>query len=143
VPITVVGLEIAMDDARAVCGAETFEQLQHERSGFERRQPAARLDAMAQALAVEELHHHETITIGQIAQVEHLDDVIRTNAARSLRFSLEPLHGVDVLRHACMENLDGHLSVDSDVLTLVDGAHPAFAQQTKDCVLSLDDLAGL
>ena len=42
-------------------------------------------------LAVEELHDHEAIAVGERAEVEHLDDVIVADAARGLRLALEAL----------------------------------------------------
>ena len=78
---------------------------------------------------------------GQVAEVEHLDDVIATDAAGGLRLALEALHGVDVGRGAGVQDLDGDAALDADVLALVDGAHATLAEQADDAVLALDDLA--
>ncbi len=103
----------------------------------------ARLNALAQALAVEVLHHHEAIAPGKVAEVEHLDDVIGPDAPCCLCFSLEALNGVDVLRDSRMQNLDRHAPMNAKVFALVDRSHAPFAEQLDDTVLAFDDLAGL
>ena len=53
-----------------------------------------------EAVPVEELHHHVAIAVGQVAQIEHLDDVLGADASGRLGFALEALHRVLVLGHA-------------------------------------------
>ena len=85
-----------MDDARGVRGAEPVEHLLDERRELVRRQPPAALDALAKRLAVEELHDHEAVAVGQLPEVEHLEDVVVADAAGGLRLALEALHDVGV-----------------------------------------------
>ena len=100
------------------------------------------LDALRQRLAVEELHHHVAVAVGQRAEVEHLEDVIAADAAGRLRLALEALHRLGVVRDGGVQHLDGDAAPDADVLALVDGAHAAFADHFDDAVLTIEDLAG-
>jgi hypothetical protein len=69
--------------------------------------------------------------------------VIGPDATRGLRLALEALNGVDVGGGAGVQDLDGYAAVDTYVLALVDGAHPTFAEQPDNPILTFDDLAGL
>ena len=105
-----------MDDARGVGGLQPLEELEGHLVGIGGAQLAARLDAAAQILAVHELHDHEPVAVRQVAEVEHLADVLGADAAGGLGLALEPLDGVLVLGDAGVQHLDGHLAVDPDVL---------------------------
>ena len=82
-----------------VRGAEPVEHLAHERRARCGVEPPVPLDARrASGLAIEELHDHEAVAVGERAEIEHLEDVIVADAAGGLRLALEALHRVGVRR---------------------------------------------
>src|SRR5690606_17470602 len=136
----VVGLQVPMDDARLVGGAQALQQLEHDPHDVVPLQAPPRLDAFAQGLALEELHHHVAIAVGQVAEIQHLHDVLGSDAPRCLRLALEALHRVLRPSDLGVQHLDGHAAVDPRVLAFVHGAHPSFAEETDDPVLLVDDV---
>ncbi len=87
-----------MHDVGRVRRAEAGEQLARERRRLPRAEPAARLEALRERLAFEQLHHEEArrrvprgVLGGEVAHVEHLDDVGRPDAACGLRLALEAM----------------------------------------------------
>ena len=135
------GFKIAVDDARGVRGRQTHQDLLGKRHELARRESTLALNARRERLAVEELHDHEAVVVGQRAEVEHLENVIAADAAGRLRFALEPLHRLGVGRGGRVQDLDGDAAPNANVLALVHGAHAAFADQADDAVLTLDNLA--
>ncbi len=132
-----------MDDPGGVRRGEAFEQLVRDgRELLAGVSAASRADAGAQALALEELHHEVALAVGERAEIEDFDDVLGADAAGRLGLALEARHGLALFGDARVQDLDGHLAVDSGVLPLVNGTHSAFAEQADDAVLAVDDLAG-
>ena len=140
----VVRLEIAVNDAGDVRGAEPVEQLEHHRRGdrWGVRRPA-RLDALRERLAVEELHDHVPLAARELAEIEHLDDVLGADVSRRLGLALEPLARRRVVRDARVQHLDGHAMANADVLAFVDRTHTALAEQPDDPVLVVEERSEL
>src|SRR5262249_40064981 len=136
----VVGLEIAVNDAGVVRGAEPDEHLPYERRELERREAPHAFDAPRQRLAVEVLHDGEVIAARPTAEIEHLQNMVVADAAGGLRFPFETLRDLAILGVARVQHLDRDAAIDADVFTLEDGAHAAFAEQPHDAVLAFDDL---
>ena len=132
-----------MNDAGRVRRREPFQELVEQVRHLLRGHALLALDPLPEALALEVFHHHEAVAVGQVAEVEHLDDVLGSDAAGGLRFALEPLHHVGLRGDGSVEHLDRHLAMDADVLAFVDGAHTAFAQQADDAVLPFDRVTRL
>ena len=130
-----------MDDSRAVGGGEPLHQLERDRRKLLRGQAAARLDAAAEALAVQKLHHQVAVASGQCAEVEHFDDVLGADASGGLGFALETRDRLALLGDRGEQHLDGDAPVNARVLALVDGTHAALADQADDPVLPIDDVA--
>ncbi len=139
----VLGLEIAVDDARGVGRHQRREKLSGDGRHLLGRQLAVPLDPLGERLAVEKFHDHEAVAVGQRPEVEHLEDVVVADLAGGLRLPLEPADDVDVARGVGVEDLDGHTAADEDVLPLVHGPHAAGPDETGDAVLAVDDLSGL
>src|SRR5690606_16027326 len=87
--VHVVWLQIAMDDASGVRRPQPFEHLYGDGIHLRRGEAPAVVDATAERLAIHELHDHVALAVGELAEIEHLDDVLRPDAPRSLRFALE------------------------------------------------------
>src|SRR5690606_10639138 len=84
----VVGLEIAVDDPRVVRRAESLEELDRELGGQTRIESTPTRDALRERFPFEELHDHVAVTVRQVPEVEHLDDVLRADTTRRLRLAL-------------------------------------------------------
>src|SRR5690606_34224254 len=141
--VDVVGLQVAVDDARLVRRLEALEHLRHDGHALRRGEALLLLDARGEGFPIEELHHPGARAGGQAAEIADFDDVLRADATGRLRLALDPLDDVDLLRHGCVQHLDGDASLDAGVLTLVDGPHPALSHEANDAVLAVDDLAWL
>ena len=81
------------------------------------------------------------ISTGQLAEVEHLEDVIVADAARGLCLALEALRDLDVAGVGAVQNLDRDFALDADVFAQVDRTHSAFPDQLDDAVLTFDELS--
>ena len=126
----------------AACAAERLlEQLARQRVDLLRREAVKPLHAGVERLAVEELHDHEALAPGQLADVEHLEDVVVAYFAGGLRLPLEPTHHVGVARHRRVQHLDRDPAVEAQVLPREDRAHPTLADEGDDPVLAVDDLS--
>jgi hypothetical protein len=139
----VVGLEVAMNDARQMRHLESRQELLHDGHEIARGDAAAMFDALTERLALEELHHHVEAAVVHRAQVEHLDDVLAADASRRLRLALEALHGVGAFGDGWQQHLDGDAAMDARVLALVYRSHRAAAELADDAVLAVEDLAGV
>ena len=98
------------------------------------RRPSAR--TLLERLALEQLHHQEAGAALELAHVEDLDDVGRSNPPGGLRFALEAAQGIVPLGHVGVQHLDGHAPADEHVLGLVNGAHGSVAELAHDAVPS-------
>src|SRR6185503_3761449 len=79
----VLGLEVAMHDTRAVSELERARDLIDDERDLCRVERAAMLDAVAEALALEQLEHEERVAF-VLVHIEDLHDVITAQAARDL-----------------------------------------------------------
>jgi hypothetical protein len=131
-----------VDDACRVGGVQALEHLTENRSCLCRREAASVLDPAGERLAFQELHDDEVITVSQLPDIEHFEDVIVADAPRCLRFALEALHHLFVAGVGGVQDLDRDLAIDAYVLTQVHGPHTALANHFDDSVLPIDHLAG-
>ena len=125
-------LEIAVDDARGMRGAECLADLHGVFQGVGERQPAV-LDQLRETLAGHELHDDEVAPAGAI-DVVNRDDVRVVERRRGFRLLLEapcPV-GIGDLRRG--QHLDRDRPVQAGVTGLVDRAHAAFAELLGDLV---------
>jgi hypothetical protein len=123
----IVGLEIAMDDADCMRGAEAITDL-HEH-GECAREVDASAGPLAEALAAEQLHDDERRAVLQLDEVGDVDDVAMTDAVDRLRFLKKPQHGVAPARIVRAQQLERDLAAELDVLGPIHVAHAAFAEQ--------------
>ena len=83
--------DVGVDDAAIVRGGERVGELARDRDDLRRRQRAAMVDEVRQALALEQLHHEVRPAVGEVAEVEHVDDVGVSNARGRARLAQEVL----------------------------------------------------
>ena len=137
----VFGLEVAVDDAAAVCAADGVADLPEDVGGaHEIHRPL--LHQGAQAAALDVLHDDEGPPVGQIARVHHADDAGVVYARQSLDLLLElpahPVLGVCVAE-LVEEHLDDHALLHQlHVAREVDDADAAPAELALDEVTPVE-----
>ncbi len=134
----VLGLEVAVDDALLVRGRQRLEDalevVEHE---IER--DAALGQAIAQRLAVEQLHRHEEqAVLGVEARVVDLDDAVVADLRRRAHLAQEALPRRLVLADVREEDLERDALLAEVVRRLVDLAHPALGDLALDAVATPD-----
>ena len=78
----------------AACAGESAQELTGNGRDLMRRELTDACDALGQRFAVEVLHHHEAIAIGERAEIEHFENVVAPDLASGLRLALEAKHGL-------------------------------------------------
>jgi hypothetical protein len=137
----VVRLQIAVNDAGYVRGAEPDQDLSHQRRKLVRHHSAALLDPAGQRFAVQKLHDDVAIAIRKNAEVEHLQDVIVADPSGCLRLALETLHHFGVAGERGVQHLDRDAAIDAHVLAFEHGTHAALADGADDAILVVYELA--
>src|SRR5690606_18887857 len=138
----VLGLEIAVDDALLVRGAEALEELEHELGHGARGERPAR-EAIGEGLPVEELAHHVARAVGEDADVVNLEDVIVADATGRAHLALEARRAVLRGDRVRQEHLDRDAALDEHVIALEYGSHSSFAEEALHTVFTVDELTGL
>ena len=128
----VVGLEVAVHDAAGVRGGEPGRDLRGDLERLARRQRAAD-QALAQRLAVEQLHRGEG-DLAVLAEIEDRQDVRMRERRDRLGLALEARQRVGVGGEMRRQDLDRHLAVELGVAGAEDLAHPALAELGDDLV---------
>ena len=103
----VVGLEVAVDDPLAVRGPHPGRELPADLHRRLRRQPLDPSKARRQALALEEVHDQVGGTVGQLTEVEDLDQGRVPQIGRGLGLVEKSCHQVRLLRVLGQQHLDG------------------------------------
>jgi hypothetical protein len=136
----VVGLEVAVDDVLGVGRGQRREDLVEDRARLGARQHAA-LEAIAQRLALEPLHHAVVAPVGQLPEREDVDDVGVADLVDRPGLAQEAVDRHRLVRELVVEHLDRDPLADDRVDRAVDDAHAAGAQPRGDPVLA-DQHAG-
>ena len=123
------GVTSAWITPRSCAAASACAICARDRDDLGRMERAAR-DAIGEALALEQLHHEVRTAIGEVAEVEHVDDVRMTHARRRARLAQEPLRGRGVAaRRPCERStLSAYVPAEHGVLDAKHRAHAAFAE---------------
>src|SRR6202035_1820821 len=150
----VARLEVAVDYPRQVGGVEPGGDLAEDRQGLFRRQRTAAAEALAQRLAGQELHGEEDDRgVGALArraraagwlvarEIEDAADVGGGDLPRELDLTLEGLDGGGVAGHLRADGLQGHPSVELEILHLVHLAHTPAGDEAGHPVAPGDELA--
>ena len=128
----VVGLEIAVDHADGVRGAEPIADLHEHRERARQIDPAAR--PLAEAAPRQQLHDDERRAVGQLDEVGDVDDVAMADAVDRLGFLEEAIDGVAPARVVGAQELQRDLSAELDVLGAKHVAHAALAEQLEQAI---------
>lgn len=78
-------------------------------------------------------------------RIEDLSDVLRFNGPGCTSFALKPLqlNAAGVIRSSGTNHLDGYATPGADMLAFVYGPHTAFADETKDAILVVEEIIDL
>ena len=130
-----------MHDPRLVRRREALEELEDDLGGGGRLEGALGPQPRREILAREELHHHVVRPIGHGAQVEHLDDVVRSDPAGGLRLALEARANVCGEVRSGAEDLDRDAFQSPRILAFENDPPPAFADDAQKPILAVDQIA--
>ncbi len=123
----VVGLQVAVHDAAAVCRTNRRQQLLDQVERDVHSEPAAVVEPVAQRAAFDVLHDDEKrVALG--VEVVDADDAGMVESRHRGRFTLETGTEVLVLGVALGQHLDGHGKAQTRVHSRVHDAHGAAAQ---------------
>ena len=122
-----------MDDAGVMRGGERAGHADAGVDHFAQRHRAAR-DALAEVLALDELHGHEVDAVG-IADLVDRDDVRVVERRRRARLALETAHALLVLGEAHRQQFQRRLAVQRDVLGEINLAHATRADEPFHAVM--------
>ena len=117
-------LDVPVDQAGGVGGAEAFDDRIDQGQGQPRRQGALVVDDVAQRVALDVLHHQ----IGEpavFALVQDAHDVRVGEPGGGLGFAAQPVQELRVVGQMGMEDLQRDIALQPLVRGEVDGGHPA------------------
>ena len=137
------GLEIAVHDASLVRGAKPGHDLPGQRQRAGDRQLAFRGEQTREVGAVDE-RHRDVLDAVDLAHVVDADDVGVRDLPREHQLALEPpfqlLRGQRI--RVRLDHLERKRQSQLGIPDVVDGAHPAHAQQADDLIALAKGLAG-
>ena len=125
----VVGLEVAVDEARRVGGGEALAGLQHHGEHLAPRTLAG-AQPPAQRLALHEFHDEVDLAL-ELADLVHADDVGVGEPGHRLGLAVQAGASEAVALRG-PQQLDGDLAVELVVVGRVDDAHAALADLLQD-----------
>ena len=115
-------------------GAERLGDLLDERQHEDNRQAAALGDALAQRLALEQLHEDVGRAVAVLAEVPHAHDAGVHDLRRRARLVHEAALDRRVAGELLEQHLDRDLALEQEMLGDVDRPHPAFAELREHAV---------
>ncbi len=136
------GLEIAVDDASLVRGAKARHDLPGERQRAGHRQLAFRGQQTREIGAVDE-RHRDVLDAVDLAHVVDADDVGMRDLPREHELALEP--SLQLLRgqriRIRLDHLERERQPQLGIPDVINGAHPAHAEQADDLIALAKGLA--
>ena len=129
----VVGLDVAMDDARGVGGVERSGDLAQQPDRFGRRQRPVGGDPALEVAALDQAHGDDQLAV-LLAGVVDGDDVGVVETGGEARLAQEPFAEGLVVGEVAGDHLECHRAVERQVRRPVDDAHPAARDQRVDAV---------
>ena len=130
--LDVRGFEIAMNDPLFMRRFERLRDLLRDRQRLVDRDRPAR-NALRQVLALDELHHQRTDTVGFFETVD-VRDVGMIQRREGLRFAREPREPFGVAREDIGQHLDRDVAIQLRIARAIDLAHAAGAQGGEDLI---------
>jgi hypothetical protein len=131
----VPGLDVAVDDAGAMSGAQRASHGDRDVDPCLQIDPAA-CKALLQRFALQQLHDEIRVTVANIADVVKGADVRMLEGGDRAGFALEAVSRLGGLGDIRGQHLDGDVAIEPRVARLVDLAHAARADRGDDLVRS-------
>jgi hypothetical protein len=128
----VVGLDVAVCDARGVRGGERLGHLRRDVDAFEQRE-RPRVEARAKRLTLDILGHDVVRAVG-LPDVEDREDVRVVQGGGGAGLCLEAPHAVGIHDEGQRQELERDAATEARVGGEIDLAHPARAEQREDAV---------
>ena len=139
----VVGLEVAVNDARGVGGLERRRDSVRDLERASHRQSLQPVDLVRERRPFEVLEHDVRHLVAREPHVRRLDDVGVTERADGTSFVHEALDHVGVGRELRMQDLDREPALDEHVLGEIDRPHSTGSDLSDDPVAPLDHVSRL
>jgi hypothetical protein len=138
----VFGFDVAMDDVDGVGLGESTAGLRDEGHRFWDVEPVRSSQAPPEIFPLQQLHDDEAPPLLREAIVENVDHVRAVDARDRRGLSREP--GADIVRAgpARLEKLDGHFSIERQVVRLPNAGHSAATQQPLESKSTGNNRAG-
>ena len=131
-----------MNDAARVGSAQRTTHLTADRRRHSRRERAARRHEIRELFALHELADEVRRAVGEMVNVEHVDDVRVRERARALGLAHEARDDLVVGREIGVERLHREAALlETEMPRLVDASHAAFADDADDLVRLAEELA--
>src|SRR6185503_10044576 len=130
----VAGLNVAMDNAHPMSGADAEQSLAEERNRFLSRQRAAAMDHLLKGLAFDILHDHDGIALKYKEGVE-CGDIGVVEICLRASFGAKTLDDGWIARQIGVQDFDGDGAVEVGFESAVDDAHAALAKLRLDQVI--------
>src|SRR5690606_4849232 len=140
-PQAVLRLDVPMDDALQVRGAEGLADLPRDRPHPRPWQWTVAGEDRLEILAVEVLHHHVRHAVVQLAVVAHRHHVRMLDTRDAAGLVEEVLGGARVLRERAMQDLERQPGADFGVPGEVNGGHAPRAEDPLDAVAAVHEHA--
>ena len=134
----VLWLDVAVDEAGRVGGAQRQQDRLEDRDRLARRQRRLLVDDVAQRLALDELHREEDVTV-VLALVVYGDDVGVAEAGGRPGLAAEALDEDVVGRESGSHDLEGDVALEACVQRHVDRGHASVCEVREDAVSPVDD----
>ena len=135
----VARIEVAVDDVEVVDRVQPFGDLARDVDGALERDRAPLHEGL-EVDAVDELADEVVAPVGVLAEVGGTGDVPMRGVRADHRFALEARHQLGQAFGLRVEQLDGDVFVQVDVLTGEDGAHSPHGQDALDSIALGDDV---
>jgi hypothetical protein len=138
----VFGLEVAVDDPRAMRSRDRVDDRQQDRQRCARRDSSAEvLEVRRQVLPLQELLHDEGRAVSVLAHIEHVHHVGVAHLVGRPRLAQKPLHHLRLREQLGAQDLDRDDPADRPVLRAVHVAHAAGAETLVELVFSRQNLS--
>src|SRR5438445_591537 len=136
----VLWFHVAMDQSVLVCEREAARDADTELERLGNRQRPVAFEQLLQVLAVDVLEDDELSPV-RLAAIDHGDDVRVRELGNRSRLAAKTLDVIGVLQVVLVEDLQGDVSVQQAVASLVDARHAAGADELFELVPVCDHLA--
>src|SRR5690606_16079571 len=121
----VVGLEIAVNQVARVCLIKTNGNLADHPHDTRRGNHLFAIERLTKFFAKEKFHDQRVGTVWELAEVDHLNNMVVGQLLTYLKLSLEALHLDWIASNILMKDFDSHVPAFDHVESFIDATHSA------------------